>query len=386
MASAEALFWREEGRKMTSFRRAVHAASKVIDEREAKPMRGVLQLVAFPCLLLLSACASLHQPDDEVWRRTSGEKLEYWKDVPVAATEHWPYAWASAAAYQYADESAQHDGKLAPDCPNDEPHALLMREGWSLWEGLPLLRQRSTEMPDYRSQALAIQNAHLRVEVWGNRERKEVVVAFGGTVASRWPDWKSNLHWLLGPFGAEDEYDAITRAFVPIFKLEYARLRALPDTAWLSDPDTKVIATGHSLGGGLAQRFAYEIWFNDNSIPFGKKVYTFDPSPVTGKRSSSSFREHGSETKPFKGLQIHRIYNRGEILASVRSILHWGNPDPDGNEEGQTWLDYRYMDEWNPATSLPIGAIHAHGMQGLACFMKRKLPAGVLHSANVGDS
>ena len=48
---------------------------------------------------------------------------------------------------------------------------------------------------------------------------------------------------------------------------------------------------------------------------------------------------------PSGGMQIYRIYNRGEILATFRSAFFWGNPNPDSNERGQIWIDIRYKNE-----------------------------------------
>jgi hypothetical protein len=92
-------------------------------------------------------------------------------------------------------------------------------------------------------------------------------------------------------------------------------------------------------------------------------VYGFDPSPVSGKRGVPYFQETA------KGLTIYRIYNRGESLAGVRSLLKWGNPG-DKRNDGQTWIDVRYRSNWSWRTLLPSGTVKAHGMVDLACFMK----------------
>jgi hypothetical protein len=78
---------------------------------------------------------------------------------------------------------------------------------------------------------------------------------------------------------------------------------------WRADPP-------HSLGGGLAQQFAYAHCLDDR-VPRVADVYAFDPSPVTGffsvKRSVRNVNR--------QGLKIDRIYERGEILAIVRSTI-----------------------------------------------------------------
>ena len=122
-----------------------------------------------------------------------------------------------------------------------------------------------------------------------------------------------------------------------------------------------LVATGHSLGAGLAERFAYSLKAQEG-IPGVKEVYAFDPSPVSGKRTVPGWRQQA------KGLTIYRIYNRGEILASVRSILALAEDPPEG--QGQRWIDIRYLSHWSWRAALPAGSVHAHGVYDLACFMK----------------
>ncbi|MEX3846244.1 lipase family protein [Paraburkholderia sp. BR10882] len=213
-------------------------------------------------------------------------------------------------------------------------------------------------------------NGHLRAEVWSNEDKGQVIVAFGGTAASSMDDWKANLRWLLAPLHPTDEYSVLTDTFVPTFITEFNRRVAEPQWAWLKR--AHVIATGHSLGGGLAQRFAYSLSAK-SGVPAVKVVYAFDPSPVSGKRSAPDFAEQAD------GLTIYRIYNRGEILASLRSLLHFGDPGNERNQ-GQEWIDIRYLDNWSWRTLLPSGSVHAHGMFDLARFMAANLPQAALRA------
>jgi len=112
--------------------------------------------------------------------------------------------------------------------------------------------------------------------------------------------------------------------------------------------------------------FAYPLQAK-SGIPTVKEVYAFDPSPGSGKRSSPHLRDQAD------GLTIYRICNRGEILASLRSLVQLGNPG-DRRNQGQIWVDIRYRDDWSWRTLLPSGSVQAHGMHDLARFMVKNLP------------
>jgi hypothetical protein len=66
----------------------------------------------------------------------------------------------------------------------------------------------------------------------------------------------------------------------------------------------------------MAQQFAYALPIVPSVDKKISEVYAFDPSPVTGFLSvKRSFRDHNKN-----GLKIGRIYERGEVLAVLRSI------------------------------------------------------------------
>ena len=108
-------------------------------------------------------------------------------------------------------------------------------------------------------------------------------------------------------------YRDVVRTFAPAFIDE-----CVNRLGGRTGPSIKLVSTGHSLGGGLAQQFAYAHCV-DARVPRVSKVYAFDPSPVTGffsvKRAVRNINR--------KHLRIDRIYERGEILAIVRSMMRY---------------------------------------------------------------
>lgn len=113
--------------------------------------------------------------------------------------------------------------------------------------------------------------------MWENKEKSAVAVAFGGTVFTSGKDWTSNFRWFI-PWH-KDEYSMIVSGFGPDF------VRALATRIDTGDANNrkhvKLYATGHSLGGGLAEQFAYALP-PAPGVPKVSEVYAFDPSPVTG--------------------------------------------------------------------------------------------------------
>jgi len=301
-------------------------------------------------VVALSGCASFQQTKDDVYLREGGSLLKPWKSTAEASTIHLPYAWASVSAYLH--EVDDKDITITDACP--EPHAFLGSRGWSLWTELPRVGRLSKPSNDLEQK---LKDAHLRAEVWENSKENTVIVAFGGTASLK--DLGANARWFFS-FGDPDAYEVLTADFLPEFLKAYKIRSNKPDGAWLKS--AKIISTGHSLGGGLAQRFAYSLKPSEVSAKV-HEVYAFDPSPVSGKRSVDGFEETA------KGLTIYRIYNRGEFLAGIRSILqpfNWGNE----RNQGQTWIDIRYASGWGWRTLLPTGWLRAHGMHELACFIK----------------
>jgi len=250
---------------------------------------------------------ALMQNSSEAVVRAPGKRyLSAPLPITPFAREHWEFAWLSMAAYQETAAGQKHiekvkkkaaanKGEVIPD-----PLPPLTAGGWTQWKNFPgedLLKE--------------IKESHLRVQVWERDEPPAVAVTFGGTVFNNDADWRANLRWFRP--GKRDAYTDVVQTFAPDFHYELKRRSQNMDPLRLSKLD--LYSTGHSLGGGLAQQFAYSVPLD--CVKRVKAVYAFDPSPVTG--FFSVMRRLRNENK--KGLLVDRIYERGEILALLRSLM-----------------------------------------------------------------
>jgi pimeloyl-ACP methyl ester carboxylesterase len=244
----------------------------------------------------------LFQSQSEVTVRFPGRRfLSEPLHLKPYAEEHWEFAWLAAAAYVHtpAGQEEQRTARMAAEDTVD-PLAELRQYGWDLWANFPDGPLRTI-----------MDQTHLRVEVWEKRSSSTIAVSFGGSIFNNRMDWRSNLRWFLPAH--RDAYSDVVQTFAPAFARElYARF--IRD-AGEDLKKVRVVSVGHSLGGGLAQQFAYCLDPKD-PVPRVAKVYAFDPSPVTGFFSvDETIRKLNS-----RGLKIDRIYERGEILAIARSL------------------------------------------------------------------
>lgn len=137
----------------------------------------------------------------------------------------------------------------------------------------------------------------LEYHVW-QRGCGEAVIAFRGSDANELGDWLSNFRWFIAR-PLFDQYDQVQNA-VPHIINGVNRANCRPRV---------IVATGHSLGGGLAQHAAYA----DRRINY---VYAFDPSPVTAF-FGVPFPERSAASEK---LGIDRVYESGEILSLPRYL------------------------------------------------------------------
>jgi hypothetical protein len=286
---------------------------------------------------------ALRQSNREVTVRKPGCRfLSAPGPVTPYAAQDWEFACLAAAAYGKTPAAERRRQRTVDAEERFDPELPLRNAGWQPWDGFP-----DPELHKH------IQQSHLRVEVWEKTlpgDSSIVAVTFGGTVFNNKKDWRANLRWFL-PGGKGDEYTDVVRKFAPAFVKEFPRRMA-----GRSPRTVELVATGHSLGGGLAQQFAYAHCLDDQ-VPRVTRVYAFDPSPVTGffsvKRSVRNVNR--------KALRINRIYERGEILAIVRSIMSvlWKPSERAPEIRGTR---YFLFFAWNP--------IVGHSMVRMAARMK----------------
>jgi len=318
--------------------------------------KGSLRYVWIVIMLssLLQSCTGFFQKHDQAVIREPGHRV-YGSPVPVSqeATKHWEFAALSEAAYAKT-AGADPDDRHAPLAGTSEPTDSLaktevtgtcpavedvLREAkWQRWADFP---------DDELSKALLESN--LRVQVWERHDPPAVAVAFGGTVFTSGKDWKSNLRWFIPHH--KDEYTQIVDVLGPAFVVRFLQRLEEPGEAHLKHAD--LFATGHSLGGGLAQQFAYSLP-RSPLVPRVAQVYAFDPSPVTGYYSVDAETRDSNKM----GLKIDRIFEREEVLAAVRSIMSIVYPPSKVDPSIRT---IRY------SLFYTINLIAGHSIKDLAC-------------------
>jgi len=327
-----------------------------VNQRTPHALRILPAFLAF-----LTGRSAFQQTSADVFVREPGSRLlEGPKPVAVEAEKDWEFAWLSEAAY---GRSLGNIGNLPPNSPvaaaaSTVPPAAAQSIADSAQADDELIQAGWTPWLDFPDAELSkkIRASNLRVEIWEKKEPPSVAVAFGGTIFTSGKDWKSNLRWFL-PFH-KDEYTEIVNVFGPAFVREFSHRAKEPGGVHLKN--TKIFSTGHSLGGGLAQQFAYSMPI-DASVPRVKHVCAFDPSPVTGFYSVDRRTRNINKND----LSIDRIYERGEILAIVRSLTSFISP-PSARNPRIRGVRYSLF--------YPVNPISGHSMRELAC--KLQIAAG----------
>ncbi len=267
-------------------------------------------LAAMGLAALLSGCAHLYQACNEVLVREPGTRT--YDDSEVKPIKAWAQEMWEAAAFSEVVYTRNWDREgctAKKDAVGREP------EAWKKWRDFP-----SSLLVD------AACAEGLYFEVWQSADAPQrVVVAFRGTDFTSLKDWKANLRWFMRFVpGIEDQYTLVSRNLSVEFRKELVRRIQSGETA----SEAVVTATGHSLGGGLAQHFAYSYRApGDPDVTAGRNfprittMTVFDPSPVTGWTSLPwKTRRQNAE-----GLTIDRVFEHGEVLSYVRLLtsLAW---------------------------------------------------------------
>jgi len=162
-------------------------------------------------------------------------------------------------------------------------------------------RWASVPLPKFECPADRICAGELGVQLWLYRQGgacREAVIVFRGTVFSSFDDWIANFHWFNRMTPVYDYYDQAG-----------AHIGRIVSIAERMGCRGRIIAVGHSLGGGLAQHVAY-------GHPRIRIVYAFDPSFVVG---IGDFIAAGEQVYRQDRL-FDYVYEHGEILALLRYI------------------------------------------------------------------
>jgi hypothetical protein len=172
----------------------------------------------------------------------------------------------------------------------------------------------------------------------------KVVIAFRGTNVKELADWETNIRWVRRWVDDKwDQYNQVQDLTPKLVDAIYQRHQG---------QQISIVATGHSLGGGLAQQAAYAT----DKI---KEVFAFDPSPVTGYYDIP--KEKIAVNK--KNIKVERVYERGEWLSYARTLVRVGyqlsSEDPNIAEIGFNFVKLK-----NPITK-------QHGIASLALELRK---------------
>jgi pimeloyl-ACP methyl ester carboxylesterase len=255
-------------------------------------------IVIVAIALAVNSGMSFSQKNEEAVIWIGRDRLPSKYQAQPFARELLPYALLAAKAYE--DENGV--------APNDKPALKKLvadAHSWLVgWRHLDRLPAPGTCKPDG---GWCISLEGLGVRIWLHQQPgaalcDEAVIAFRGTDFNSSEDWLANIRWFTRLLPVRDQYDQV-------YDLMPQFMTRLKDEPCFGEA-TRVVTTGHSLGGGLAQLAAY----TDGHV---SRVYAFDPSSVTGFYMVPSVTRDCTKL----GLKIDRIYERNEVLAYLRFVM-----------------------------------------------------------------
>lgn len=361
--------------------------------------------------LLFAGCAISPQEPGTVLIRPSNEKhylvttLESQKAaLSQQALMHWEYAVMSENAYHRSDvfpigeaqrerlslcntEKMSAEKLLAivkradprekfAEFASDGAQTLLARAKWTEWKDFFMSDE---------TWCAAVREG-LAFKVYERADPLDgvpvVVISFRGTVFNYGVNWRANLRWFGQQLTDYPDANEVVRTMVAD---EFAAELIRRHPGLLEKKDgLRIVITGHSLGGALAQQMAYAFppaRFSLEQYPSLRttKVVVFDSSPVNGWVSV----DPGLRERNAGGLEVTRAFQHGEGLAYLRLVLGYFYPVSDGrcDLEGKNCREpkiseVRYFVECPPKQVSQEGKsllsilsvpVEKHSMQLLAC-------------------